>query len=166
MKCNYKRNQNNSIPRWAVTVVDGKLKKVPVSEEEYIRGYFEQYGVEIVTPKDKLINALKQGDYVIGIDYNPFVLQDVFHYENGMFEFLKFADIGQDIMVPLRLRREQSMLFPATMQPNFEAFLQGMAHYDDFIVSRKGNLLDTESIPPSIADLIQEKIKNKKNTDW
>ena len=52
MKCNYKRNQNNSIPRWAVTVVDGKLKKVPVSEEEYIRGYFEQYGVEIVTPKD------------------------------------------------------------------------------------------------------------------
>ena len=143
-----------------------RLKKVPVSEEEYIRGYFEQYGVEIVTPKDKLINALKQGDYVIGIDYNPFVLQDVFHYENGMFEFLKFADIGQEIMVPLRLRREQSMLFPATMQPDFEAFLKGMSHYDDFIVSRKGNLLDIESIPPSMADLIQEKIKNKKNTDW
>ena len=34
MKCNYNRNQNNSIPRWAVTIIDGELKEVPVSEEE------------------------------------------------------------------------------------------------------------------------------------
>lgn len=166
MKCNYKKKQNNSIPRWAFTEVNGKVKAVPVSEEEYIKIYFEQFGIEIVTPKEKLINALKNGDYVIGIDYNPFILHDVFHYENGKFEFLKFRDISTQAIHPLRLRREQSILLPANMPSDFEAFLQGMAHYDDFIVSRKGKLLDTDNIPPSIADLIQEMIKNKENNDW
>ena len=165
MKCNYKRNQNNSIPRWAVTIEDGKIKEVPVSEEEYVEGYFEQYGIEIVTPKDKLINALKQGDYVIGVDYNPFVLQDVFHYDNGKFEFLKFADVGIEVMAPLRLKREKTLYLPANHPNVLDSLIKGMAHYDDFIVSKKGNLLDTESIPPSIAEWIQEKIKNKKNTD-
>ena len=166
MKCNYNRKKTNSIPRWAVTMVDGKIKEVPVSEEEYVEGYFEQYGVEIVTPKNKLINALMQGDYVIGIDYNPFVLQDVFHYDNGKFEFLKFADVGIEVMAPLRLKREQTLYLPASHPNVLDALIKGMAHYDDFIVSRKGKLLDTDNIPPSIADLIQEMIKNKENNDW
>ena len=166
MKCNYQRNQNNSMPRLAFTMVDGEIKEVPISEEEYLKLFFEQFGIEIVTPKEKLINALKNGDYVIGVDYNPFILHDVFHYENGKFEFLKFKDISTQAIHPLRLRREQSILLPANKPADFETFLKGMSHYDDFIVNRKGDLLDTESIPPSIADLIQEKIKNKKNTDW
>lgn len=161
MKCNYNRKQNNSIPRWAVTMVDGELKEVPVTEEEYVEGYFEQYGIEIVTPKDKLINALKQGDYVIGVDYNPFVLQDVFHYENGRFEFLKFADVGIEVMAPLRLKREQTLYLPASHPNVLDALIKGMAHYDDFIVCRKGHLLDTENIPLSMLDMIQESINNK-----
>lgn len=160
MKCNYNRNQSNPIQRWAVTMVDGELKEVPVSEEEYVEGYFEQYGVEIVTPKNKLINALKQGDYVIGIDYNPFVLQDVFHYENGKFEVLKFADVGIEVMAPLRLKREQTLYLPASHPNVLDALIKGMAHYDDFIVYRKGHLLDTESIAPSIADFIQARLKS------
>lgn len=160
MKCNYNRNQSNPIQRWAVTMVDGELKEVPVSEEEYVEGYFEQYGVEIVTPKNKLINALKQGDYVIGIDYNPFVLQDVFHYENGKFEVLKFADVGTEVMAPLRLKREQTLVLPTSHPKVIEALIKGMAHYDDFIVCRKGHLLDTDNIAPSIADFIQARLKN------
>ena len=161
MKCNYNRKKSNSIPRWAVTMVDGKIKEVPVSEEEYVEGYFEQYGVEIVTPKNKLINALKQGDYVIGKDYNPFVLQDVFHYDNGKFEFLKFADVGIEVMAPLRLKREQTLYLPASHPNVLDALIKGMAHYDDFIVCRKGHLLDTENIPLSMLDMIQESINNK-----
>ena len=160
MKCNYNRKQNNSIPRWITTVENGKIKEIPVSEEEYVEAYFEQYGIEIVTPKEKLINALRQGDYVIGVDYNPFVLQDVFHYENGRFEFLKFADIGREVMAPLKLKREQTLYLPPSLPNVLSSLIKGMAHYDDFIVCRKGHLLDTENIAPSIADFIQARLKN------
>lgn len=163
MKCNYNRNQSKSIPRWGYKIVDGKPQKIPVSEEQYIEECFNQYSVEIVTQKDKLVNALRQGDYVIGIDYNPFVLQDVFHYENGKFEFLKFADIGEEVMLPLKLRREQTLLLPENKPFVLDALIGGMSHYDDFIVCRKGRLLDTESIVPSIADFIQVRLNNNQN---
>lgn len=154
MKCNYKRKINNSTPKWAIKPVDGKFRNVPVSEEEYIKGIFNQYDMEIVTPKKKLINALKQGDYVIGIDYNPFLFQNVFHYENGLLEFFKFADVGDQIAAPLRLKREKSILLGTSSSLIFKAFVDSMPHYDEFIVCRKGNLLDIENIPPSIARLI------------
>ena len=160
MKCNYKRNQNESVPRWVLKNVDGKIKEVQTSEEKYLKAWFEQFGVEIVTPKEKLITALKNGDYVIGVDYNPFVLQDVFHYKNGVFEFIKFSDISTQAIHPLRLRREQSILLPADSPLGVEVFLAGMAHYDDFIVSRKDNLLDIGSIPPSLVESMQEQIEN------
>lgn len=154
MKCNYKRKINNYIPREAIQTIDGKFRNVPVSEEEYIKGIFNQYDMEIVTPKKKLINALKQGDYVIGIDYNPFLFQNVFHYENGLLEFFKFADVGKTVMAPLKLKREKSILLGTSSSLIFKAFVDSMPHYDEFIVCRKGNLLDMENIPPSIARLI------------
>lgn len=154
MTCNY-RNRNNSNTRWAAKIEDGQIKTSYISEEEYIKETFEQYDIEIVTPRNKLINALKQGDYVIGIDYNPFLLQNVFHYKNGMFEFFKFADIGEHIMAPLRLKREKSIFVQTAGLADFQAFVNAMAHYDEFIVYRKGNLLDIENIPPSIASLVK-----------
>ena len=154
MKCNYKRKINNSTPKWAINPVDGNFRNVPISEEEYIKGIFNQYDMKIVTPKNKLINALKQGDYVIGIDYNPFLFQNVFHYENGILEFFRFADIGDRTMAPLRLKRDTSILFRKNSYSNLTAFVDTMPHYDEFIVCRKGNLLDIENIPPTIARLI------------
>lgn len=154
MKCNYKRNQNITYPRKAIQIVDGQFKEIFLTEKEYIEVLFEQYDVEIVTPKNKLINALKQGDYVIGIDYNPFLFQNVFHYENGLLEFFKFADVGDQIAAPLRLKREKSILLGTSSSLIFKAFVDSMPHYDEFIVCRKGNLLDIENIPPSIARLI------------
>lgn len=155
MKCNYKRNQNITYPRKAIQIVDGQFKEIFLTEKEYIEVLFEQYDVEIVTPKNKLINALKKGDYVIGIDYNPFLFQNVFHYENGLLEFFKFADVGDQIAAPLRLKREKSILLGTSSSLIFKAFVDSMPHYDEFMVCRKGNLLDIENIPPSIASLIR-----------
>ena len=116
---------------------------------------FEQYDVEIVTPKNKLINALKQGEYIIGIDYNPFVLVNVFHYENGMIECFKFTDADDQFKTRLKLVREVS-IFTQTMSPSyFEDTVKAMSHYDDFIVCRKGQLFDIENIPPSIASFMK-----------
>lgn len=145
----------NSNTRWAAKIEDGQIKIASISEEEYIKETFEQYGIEIVTPRNKLINALKNGDYVIGVDYNPFLFQNVFHYKNGMIDFLKFADVGEHIMAPLRLERDSTILLPKADSSSWEFFVDNLPHYDDFIVYRKGNLLDIESIPPSIASLIK-----------
>lgn len=154
MTCNY-RNRINSITRWALEIENRKVKEIPISEEEFVKVTFKQYDIEIVTQKDKLINALKQGYYVIGVDYNPFILQNVFHYEKGMIDFLKFADVGEHIMAPLRLERDSTILLPKADSSSWKFFVDNLPHYDDFIVYRKGNLLDTESIPPSIASLIK-----------
>ena len=141
---------NNSIPRWAIKNVDGKFKNVPINEKEYIEGTFKQYAIEIVNPKNKLINALKQGDYVIGIDYNPFLFQNVFHYKNGLLEFFKFEDAGELVMAPLKLNREVSIFLGTSNSSLFEVFIDTMPHYDDLIVYRKGNLLDIKNIQPSL----------------
>lgn len=144
-----------SIPRWATKVEDGMVKIISVSEKEYIDGMFKQYDVEIVTPKDKLVNALKNGDYVIGVDYNPFLFQNVFHYKNGMIEFFRFADVGKNVMVPLRLSREETIFLGTSSSSTFKLFIDTMPHYDDLIVYRKGNLLDIENITRSITSLIK-----------
>ena len=155
MKCNYLRNENNSVDRWEIKLVDGQLKFVPVSEEEYVKGTFELYDMEIVTPKNKFINALKRGDYVIGVDYNPFLYHNVFHYENGVLEFFKFDDESELFMAPLRLKREETIFLGTSSSPIFKLFIDTMPHYDDLIVCRKGNLLDIENIPPSIANFMK-----------
>lgn len=165
MKCNYKNTKNNAIPRWVWKIVDGKVEKIQLSEEEYVKRYFEEYGIEIVTQKDKLIDALKNGDYIIGIDYNPLILQDVFHYDNDKFEFLKFRDIDTNVIAPLRLKRETSIYCPDNTTADFDAFIKVISKYDDFIVSRKGYLLDIENIPPSLLDMMQEELKTKGNSD-
>lgn len=154
MNCNY-RNRMNSNNRWAAKIEDEQIKIASISEEEYIKETFEQYGIEIVTHRNKLINALMQGDYVIGVDYNPFLFQNVFHYKNGMFEFFKFADAGEHVMAPLRLERDSTILLPKSDSSSWEFFVDNLPHYDEFIVYRKGNLLDIDSIPPSIASLIK-----------
>lgn len=142
MKCNYKRNQNITYPRKAIQIVDGQFKEIFLTEKEYIEVLFEQYDVEIVTPKNKLINALKQGDYIIGINYNPFVLVNVFHYENGMIECFKFTDGDDQFKTRLKLVLEVA-IFTQTMSPTyFEDTVKAMSHYDDFIVCRKGQLFD------------------------
>ena len=142
MKCNYKRNQNITYPRKAIQIVDGQFKEIFLTEKEYIEVLFEQYDVEIVTPKNKLINALKQGDYIIGINYNPFVLVNVFHYENGMIECFKFTDGDDQFKTRLKLVLEVA-IFTQTMSPTyFEDAVKAMSHYDDFIVCRKGQLFD------------------------
>ncbi len=142
MKCNYKRNQNITYPRKAIQIVDGQFKEIFLTEKEYIEVLFEQYDVEIVTPKNKLINALKQGEYIIGIDYNPFVLVNVFHYENGMIECFKFTDGDDQFKTRLKLVLEVA-IFTQTMSPTyFEDTVKAMSHYDDFIVCRKGQLFD------------------------
>lgn len=155
MKCNYNRNKNISYSKKAIQIVDGQFKEILLSENEYIKALIEQYDIEVVTTKNKLIKALKQGDYVIGIDYNPFLFQNVFHYENGLLEFFKFADVGDQIAAPLRLKREKSILLGTSSSLIFKAFVDSMPHYDEFMVCRKGNLLDIENIPPSIASLIR-----------
>ena len=154
MKCNYKRNDNITYPRKAIQVVDGQFKEIPLSENEYIEVLFEQYDMEIVTSENKLINALKQGNYVIGVDYNPFLFQNVFHYENGLFEIFKFENIGGQI-APLRLKREKSILHGTNISLNLKTFVDAMPHYDEFVVYRKGNLLDIENIPPSSASFMK-----------
>ena len=142
MKCNYKRNQNITYPRKAIQIVDGQFKEIFLTEKEYIEVLFEQYDVEIVTPKNKLINALKEGDYIIGINYNPFVLVNVFHYENGMIECFKFTDGDDQFKTRLKLVLEVA-IFTQTMSPTyFEDTVKAMSHYDDFIVCRKGQLFD------------------------
>ena len=142
MKCNYKRNQNITYPRKAIQIVDGQFKEIFLTEKEYIEVLFEQYDVEIVTPKNKLINALTQGDYIIGINYNPFVLVNVFHYENGMIECFKFTDGDDQFKTRLKLVLEVA-IFTQTMSPTyFEDTVKAMSHYDDFIVCRKGQLFD------------------------
>ena len=142
MKCNYKRNQNITYPRKAIQIVDGQFKEIFLTEKEYIEVLFEQYDVEIVTPKNKLIDALKQGDYIIGINYNPFVLVNVFHYENGMIECFKFTDGDDQFKTRLKLVLEVA-IFTQTMSPTyFEDTVKAMSHYDDFIVCRKGQLFD------------------------
>ena len=121
---------------------DGQFKEIFLTEKEYIEVLFEQYDVEIVTPKNKLINALKQGDYIIGINYNPFVLVNVFHYENGMIECFKFTDGDDQFKTRLKLVLEVA-IFTQTMSPTyFEDTVKAMSHYDDFIVCRKGQLFD------------------------
>ena len=155
MKCNYKRKLNNYIPREAIQTVDGKFKNVPISEKEYIEGIFTQYDIEIVTTKSKFINALKQGNYVIGVDYNPFLFQNVFHYKNGILEFYRFADVGNHLLAPLKLKREQTIFLGASSSSIFEVFFDTLPHYDEFIVCHKGNLIDIENIPPSIASFMK-----------
>ena len=122
MNYNYKRNKE-SCPRWAVKVEDGMIKKILISEKEYINELFKQYDVKIVTPKYKFINSLKNGDYIIGIDYNPLLLQNVFHYENGVLEFFKFADIGESVMAPLRLIREERIFLGTSSSATFKLFI-------------------------------------------
>lgn len=58
-------------------------------------------------------------------------------------------------MAPLRLERDSTILLPKADSSSWEFFVDNLPHYDDFIVYRKGNLLDIESIPPSIANLIK-----------
>ena len=78
----------------------------------------------------------------------------MFHYENGLLEFFKFADVGKTVMAPLKLKREKSILLGTSSSLIFKAFVDTIPHYDEFIVYRKGNLLDIKNIPPSIASLI------------
>ena len=155
MTCNYK-NRMNPNTRWVGKIEDTQIKITSISEEEYIKETFEQYGIEIVTQKDKLIKALKQGNYVIGIDFNPFLFQNVFHYDNMKFEFFKFANAGKHLLAPLRLERITSVMLPKANNLAFELLVENMPHYDEFIVCRKGGLLNIENIPPSITSLIKQ----------
>ena len=155
MKCNYKRKLNNYIPREAIQTVDGMLKNVPISEKDYIERTFKEYDIEVVTPKKKFINAMKQGDYIIGVDYNPFLFQNVFHYENSVLEFFRFADVGNHLLAPLKLKREQTIFLGARSSSMFEVFFDTLPHYDEFIVCHKGNLIDIENIPPSIVSFMK-----------
>lgn len=152
MKCN---NEKYSIPRWALQIENRRVKEILISEEEFVKITFEQYDIEIVTQKDKLINALKQGNYVIGVNYNPFVLENVFHYENEILDFFKFKDVGEHIMPPLRLKKDSSILIKKTDSSFWETIADAIANYDEFIICRKGNLLDIENIPPSIGNFIK-----------
>lgn len=116
-----------------------------MTQEEYVKDFFEKYGVEVVTPRKKLIAALRRGDYVIGIDYNPMILHNVFHYKYGKFEMFKFNDIGPQAE-PLKLKRDLTFCFHKS---KLDSFLDTLPHYDEFIVCRKGDLIDIKNIPLS-----------------
>lgn len=132
----------NTINRWALQIEKGSVKEIPISEEEFVKTTFEQYDIEVVTPKDKLINAQKKGDYVIGVNYNPFVLENVFHYENETLDCFKFKDVGEHIMIPLKLRRATCVSLKNKDSSFWETIANAISNYDEFIVCRKGTLLD------------------------
>ena len=146
MKCNY--NKNQSIPRYMVATDNENIIMVQISEEEYIKNYYEAYGIEDVTPKDKLVAALKNGDYVIGVDFNPLVLYSVYHYEDGEFDVFHFRDDCPFNPSPLKLERAITVLCPTSI----DDIIDFLPNFDGFLVSKKENLLDLQNIPPTIPD--------------
>ena len=143
-------NYDYFVPGIVVSKTENGFDTRVMTQEEYVKEFFEQYGVEVVTPRKKLIAALKKGEYVIGIDYNPMLLHNVFHYKYGKFEMFKFSSTGPQAE-PLKLMRDMTVCFNKS---NLDFFLDTLPHYDEFIVCRKGDLIDTSSIPPSNGDFL------------
>ena len=70
------------------------------------------------------------------------MLQNVFHYENGMIECFKFVDNGHG-MTPLKLELDAAIMSQKTISSVREPIIDAMYNYDEFIVYRKGNFLVT-----------------------
>lgn len=151
----YMNNYDYFVQGIVVSKTENGVDIRAMTQEEYVKDFFEKYGVEVVTPRKKLIAALRRGDYVIGIDYNPMILHNVFHYKYGKFEMFKFNVIGPQAE-PLKLKRDLTFCFHKS---RLDSFLDTLPEYDEFIVCRNGGLLDTQNIPVSLyEDLKYERL--------
>ena len=129
--------------RLGLKKVGDTVEPVFMTEEEFVKVFFEEFEVEVVSDKKAFVEALKKGDYVIGIDYNPLVLHNVFHYKNGKFEMYKLK--SNNMFEVKTLVRDVTFYLPPE-DWGIEIAISTLPHYDEFIVCRNGRLIDTKTI--------------------
>ncbi len=68
-----------------------RIENEIMTEQEFKNFVFGTGKVASVKNPMLLSSALDSGEYVIGTRYNPFSLQNVYHYENNTFQVFNFA---------------------------------------------------------------------------
>ena len=108
----------------------------------------EYFGMESVNEISDFYKALINGEYVIGVDYNPTQYLDIFHFskELGCLEIFNFSDLGPNTMPPLKLKRTFSV---SVTDSTLYFFLCTLPPFDDLIVSHNNNFLDLSNVMPS-----------------
>jgi len=138
----FKINSNEEVP-------DINAKEVlELLDEISTKVRHEYFGIESVKGINNFCEALKNGEYVIGVDYNPTQYRDIFHFskELGCLEIFNFSDLGPNTMPPLKLKRTFSV---SVTDSTLYFFLCTLPPFDDLIVSHKNNFLDLSNIMPS-----------------
>ncbi len=138
----FKTNSNEEVPNIDVEEV------FEVWDEMCTKARNEYFGIESVKGLNNFTNALKRGEYVIGVDYHPTQYRDIFHYskELGCLEIFNFRDLGPNTMPPLKLKRTVTVSVTNSTLPRF---LSTLPTFDDLVVSRKNNFLDLSNVMPS-----------------
>ena len=125
----------------------------------------EYFGMESVKGLNNFSKALKNGEYVIGVDYHPTQYRDIFHYNEKLssFEIFHFRDLGSNVMPPLKLKRVLSISVTDSSLPRI---LSALPTFDDLVVSRKNNFLDLSNVMPSkFEEVIENLNKGVKNNE-
>ena len=77
-----------------------RIDDTMMTEQEFKNFVFGTGKVVSVKESSALISALKNGEYVIGVSYNPFCLLRAYHYANGERKNVchKLDDDGDDAL--------------------------------------------------------------------
>ena len=102
---------------------------------------------KLVSVKDPMFLkcALELGEYVIGTRYNPFTLQNVYHYENNSFQVFNFKP-GCHVE-PLNIK--QTYKCDNISLNEAVSMIYTFGCHDDFLVNPAKDMLDLNSIKNS-----------------
>ena len=140
-------------------------KALEFLDEIFIAARHEYFGMESVKGLNNFSKALKNGEYVIGVDYHPTQYRDIFHYNEKLssFEIFHFRDLGSNVMPPLKLKRVLSISVTDSSLPRI---LSALPTFDDLVVSRKNNFLELSNVMPSkFEEVIENLNKGVKNNE-
>ena len=122
-----------------------RIDDTMMTEQEFKNFVFGTGKVVSVKESSALISALKNGEYVIGVSYNPFCLLRAYHYANGELKEYCFEDGERP--EPLNLK----LVATIEVQIPLKALVQFLfSQYDDCLINPTKDMLNLDSIQKDV----------------
>ena len=122
-----------------------RINDTMMTEQEFKNFVFGTGKVVSVKDEMALKSALENGEYVIGVGYQPFCLKDIYQYLDGKLNMYCFEEGEHPEPLNIQLVLSNEMYCP------LESFCKYLIRiYDDLLINPTKDMLNLDCIPKSI----------------